>query len=219
MRGIQRFALSMLLGMFLLAAFNFNLYPFIKANSTDSGYDGPDGEKSGASIGFLIVQGAGYSLTAQSETLKFLNRIEMSEISGIDFNELQEIIEAAADKMDMAKGVYWLLKVTADHTPYNPEVIEKLAAFDYQGFQTRHGLIGPIFAEVTNFLKNGDIRGLYARMLDDAAALSGRLHGIKSMVDTGQFPEIYDLWRLNQEFSESLLLGQYAAEVFFQLDK
>ncbi|NIM15992.1 MAG: hypothetical protein GTO45_28660 [Candidatus Aminicenantes bacterium] len=219
MRGIQKFILGMLIGMFLLALFNFNLFPYIKANSTDSGYDGPDGEKSGASIGFLIVQGAGYSLTAQSETLKFMNRIEMSEISGIDFNELEVIIAAAVDKMDRAKDVYWMLKVTADHTPYNPEVIEKLASFDYQGFQTRHGLNGPIFAEVKNFLKNGDIRGLYARMLADAEELSGRLHGIKTMVDAGQFPEIYDLWRLNQEFSESLLLGQYASEVFFQLDK
>lgn len=219
MRGIQKITLIMLLGLFLLASSNIYLLPRIKANSTESGFGGPDGEKSGTSLGFLIVQGAGYSLTAQSETLKFMNRIEMSDISGVDFDELRVIITAAMDKMKMAKGVYWILTVMADHTPYNPEVIDKLAAFDYQGFQTRHGLNGTIFAEVTNFLKNGDIRGLYARMLADAAALSGRLHDIKTMVDAWQFPEIYDLWRLNQEFLESLLLGQYAAEVFFELNK
>jgi hypothetical protein len=119
----------------------------------------------------------------------------------------------------MARDLYWMLTVTANYTPYNQDVIDKLAVFDYRGFQTRHELNATIFAEVENFLKNGDIRGFYARMLADAEALSERLHGIKAGTDAGQFPEIYDLWRLNQEFSQSLLLGQYAAEVFFQVNR
>jgi hypothetical protein len=34
------------------------------------------------------------------------------------------------------------------------------------------------------------------------------------MVDAYKFPDLNSIWRLNQLFSETLLFGQYAAEVF-----
>jgi hypothetical protein len=40
------------------------------------------------------------------------------------------------------------------------------------------------------------------------------LYKLKPVIDSGQFPVLEDLWRLNQAYAEALLLGQYTSEVF-----
>ena len=43
------------------------------------------------------------------------------------------------------------------------------------------------------------------------------LYRLKPMIDSGQFPVLEDLWRLNQAYTHAHLLGQYTSEVFARL--
>jgi len=51
-------------------------------------------------------------------------------------------------------------------------------------------------------------------VLSGTETLILKVAAVKEMVDEYQFPDMNTIWRLNQLFSETLLFGQYAAEVF-----
>jgi hypothetical protein len=49
------------------------------------------------------------------------------------------------------------------------------------------------------------------------ALIIEQLQAVKTSMDAGTLPGISLLWRMNQAYSESLLTGQYIAEVFKSL--
>ena len=67
------------------------------------------------------------------------------------------------------------------------------------------------------YLGTGDVRGIYHKILSDSQVIIDKLTVVKSVIDTGSLPETSDLWRLNQLYSDTQLLGQYAAEVFYDI--
>ena len=82
-----------------------------------------------------VIEGAGYFLESYSGFLLFLNKVELKELQGLDYNEVQMILNSAIEKMENARDVYTRLKQEADVTPYNPDMIDELMNFDYDGFQ------------------------------------------------------------------------------------
>jgi hypothetical protein len=115
--------------------------------------------------------------------------------------------------MEKAKENYEFLKQIADTTPYNPVVIDKLLSFDYSGFCRERGLNKDAFEDVKQFLGKGDARGVFNKILTDTTVILNSLNTIKISVDMKRFPLLSNLWRLNQRFAETLLFGQYCAEV------
>jgi hypothetical protein len=202
-----------------------SIYGFFAANTTDTAFTShpPDGEnvislpKSGGSLGYLISKGTGFFLKSHSDLLLFLNLIEISEISSLDFFELQKVLNRAIDNIDQARITYYQLKNLAADTPYNQEVIDKLRTFDYDTLQKDRSLNAVIFDRVKNLLSNGDVRGAYNLFYEDLDYLFERIKGLKPIVDSEKVPEIPELWRINQRFSELQLFGQYLTEVFYEL--
>jgi hypothetical protein len=203
--------------VFIVFVFYVGVFPIVKANDSDGGFDPPDGEKSNSGIRRYVIEGAAYFLNAYSQITLFLNKIELSEIQGTDYNELQEIINRAAADMNAAKETYTTLKQIADITPYNQDVIAALADFDYQDFMEKNNLDGYVFEKVKNYLKKGDIRGIYDQSLLDTVEILNYLTTINTAVDAGKFPVLSDLWNLNQICSQSLLLGQYTSMIFHEI--
>ena len=214
---------KIILGLLILGLFAFNSYSYVTFNWSDCAYRGEcDGGESTSlimvpmsmSMHTYIVEGAGYFLDSHSNFQAFLSRVEMSEINGVDYNELREILYKSIEDMEKAREAYYNLKITADNTPYKEPVIEALRAFDYDGFQEANGLIPYIFEKVKGYLSKGDVRGIYADALSSMESLLEKLYTVKESLDTDQFPEIKELWRINQFYSESLFTGQYTSEVF-----
>jgi hypothetical protein len=205
----------------MTALFTGQLLAFMYANGTCKAYDDceqPAGARAaGPSMGVLIMDGAGYFLKSHSYMLMYLNQVELAELYGTDYPGMQVLVKDALDNMQKADETYKSLIAAAKQTPYNPEVIAKLIMFDYDTFRETNGLNKDIFSRIKKYLVKGDVTGLYVLLEADMASIIEQLRAVKASMDAGALPGISLLWRLNQTYSESLLAGQYIAEVFKSL--
>jgi len=107
----------------------------------------------------------------------------------------------------------------AKSIPYNPSIIDQLKKFDFAGFfKSNEGYINPVvFETVTAYISAGDIRGLYSRLKSEMEGIACLLEKIYPVINSGQPTPVEDIWKLNQAFSQTLLLGQYTSQVFSTL--
>lgn len=160
-----------------------------------------------------IIESTGNFLTAHSTYQAFLNRVEIAEFNGCNYNELRSILYNAIEKMEKAKAAYSNFKNVADKMPKNPDMIDKLIKFDYDHFRINHGLLEPIFVSVKALLSKGDINGLDTLALSNMDSIIIKLYEVKISVEKDQLPDISLLWRLNQDFATTHLFGQYVSEI------
>lgn len=198
-----------------------SIYPLIILNRGDEIFVDKNSpasiESQGFSIKTGIIEGAGYFLDGYAHALSFLRAVEMSEIHGVNPDELKDLVAKAVEAMTNARDTYKLLKQTADATPYNPVVIEKLMALDYDALRNTKGLNATAFAEVTAFLQKGDVRNVFGKLLSGSESLLVLLTDIQGDLETNGFPEIEKMWRINDAYADTQRFGQYAAEVFFAI--
>ena len=199
--------------LLVLTLFNHNMFARIKINKSDDGFEDP-GKEAASGMGTYIIEGAAYFLKSHANYLLFLQKIELSDLTGMDYSDLRDTLNSTIDDMNAARVKYTLLKDEADNRPYNYMVIWKLILFDYENFQEERGLIPLIFNDVKGYLQYGDIRGVYARELSGVLDIINLLERIKEAIDADRLPAMNDLWRLNQKYGEALYFGQYVAEVF-----
>lgn len=206
-----------------IAVCSINVFSLIVANSTETAFDStqqPDGGSAisdNVSLTTLVIEGAGYFLESHTQALVLLNRFEMSELKGIDYIGLKEAVDSAIEKMQKARDTYALLVQKAANIPYKQEIIDRLKEFDYNALQHRKNMIPGIMEQTAAYLKAGDIRGIYAKILDNTGEILQKLEIIKAGIYVEQFPEVNDMWRMNQIYTQSLLFGQYSAEVFYEI--
>ena len=219
-KKLKRFISNFFLGVLILILFNTITYSRIVGNWADSGFEG-DGGKSEALTSFniriYVIEGAGYFLNSHSNFQEFLNRVELSDLNGIDFNDMREILYKAIEDMEKAKNVYYNLKKEADITPYNQVMINFLLDFDYDNFREEKGLNLIEYNKVKNYLIKGDIRGVFSTFLLNSESILEQLYTIKEWIDSDKFPEISILWRVNQAYFEAQLFGQYTSEIFYSI--
>lgn len=226
----KKLFLRVFLAIFALSMVYTNLYPRILGNKGGCPYESEpcgivpvEGDINGipgapsSSINTTIVFGAGYFLNSQAAALIFLNKIEMSEVAGLNYSDLRETLYRAIENMELAKDTYTDLAKIAAVTPYKRAIIEKLKGLDYEGFQTRDGLNGATFKKVEQYLGKGDVTGLFVEMLAGTETLLDMLYALKETVDKDQLPLNQSLWNLAQAYSEFHMSGQYAARVFYEV--
>lgn len=199
----------------LLLIFAINAYSRIIGNRGDSVF--VDTPESAAATGSNIVTAAGYFLSSGSDFQSLLNRIELADINGSDYKEWAQICSNAVANMEKTVANYLLLKQRLDNTPYKPEMIDRLLSFDYDRFQKKNGLNREIFTRIKVYLGRGDVRGVFKRLLSSSRKILAALTKVKASIDAGILPELAILWRLNQDYAETMLFGQYAAEVFYEI--
>ncbi len=209
---LAKIALSIL----ALLLLNLNLLPYIKFNGGEEGYNEGDVESIayGNSIKYYIEKGGSYYLSGYSDILSFLERIESSGLNGLDYIELNRILDGAIEKMKNADYNYMLLIVKAECTPYNRSFIDRLIIFDYPGFESAYHLNSVVFAEVEEFLKKGDITGAFKACRSNIRGIITMLGEIKGFSANNRMPGLPLVWSLNELCSDTLLFGQYAARVF-----
>jgi hypothetical protein len=220
----------------VLLVFTINLNAFIAGNESENAYCGgnsgipctPDPLKTssikdvgetGPTIRELIVEGGGYLLQSSSDINGFFNKIELAELSsnGPDYKILQGAIRSAIYNMEKTRTTYYQLKTLANVTPYNQEVIFKLVNFDYDSFQQENGLFPAIFGKVKGLLIVGNVTGVYDKFYSYTGQILDLLYTLKKDIDAEIFPDISNVWSVNQIYSEFKLLGQYVAQVFYSI--
>jgi hypothetical protein len=211
--------LSLIIIIFSLCV---SLYPRISSNGSGGGYGGPgDGESAGANptIENLVVEGAGYYLQGNSYIQSFLNQVELQDIKGIDYTELQRLIAGAVENITNSRLAYERLVETAERTPYNPVVIEQLKAFDYDSFMIDNRLNEVIFKKVEGYLSNGNITGAFKHNLSVIKSIQWLLFIVTNYVEFNQMPGLEISWKLNELCAEFSLFGSYIARIFQSINK
>ncbi|MGD2087373.1 MAG: hypothetical protein PVH61_14410 [Candidatus Aminicenantes bacterium] len=205
--------LKVLLGIFILGLFQMQGITRIIFNKSEIGFEEPDS----TGIRTYVIEAAGFFLKSQADFSLFLNKIEMEEINGVDFAELQQVISNAVVYMEQARKKYNDLTQLADSTPYDQSTINTLVNFNYASFQGSKELNSVIFNEVETYFNSGDVRGLYHRLLVETQTILDQLILIKYDVDAEVLPGNSDLWGVNQSYCKNLLFGQYAAKIFYDV--
>lgn len=173
---------------------------------------------SGASLGQLVIDGGGYFLQSNGEFQVFLAKVELSAAYGVNYEELRASLDKAIENMKMANSLYYEIWQLSLALEYDPVVLGKLKGFDYIGYQVKNSLNPTTFGAVSSLLKKGDVRGAYRAYYLGTEKLLAGLKEIKAVVDANRTPVIARCWRLNQSYLELELYGQYAAEIFMNLN-
>ena len=215
--------LTVLVGAIILLLTPTSMFPRVVHNGAGGGYEEGDGT-SGTSASILsieptiemyVITGAGYYLNAYSDILAVSNRVELSDLHGMDYNESRQILGRALDNMNNALKTYECLIKKAEVTPYNETVISKLMDFDYNGFMQKRALNSVIYAKVEEYLKKGDITGICRQMHTEFIVIIRLLYTMRAALYFEKLPEMSVIWRLNERCSQTLLFGQYASRVFY----
>jgi hypothetical protein len=169
-----------------------------------------------------IETGAGYFLSSGSDFLALLSKVELADNSdgsgcNIDCKDWAQTCANAMANMEKASANYLKLKQILTDSPYIPNMIVRLSTFDYDGYLNKNGLNRGVFEEVRAYCAAGNVRGIFDRMGTAAANILAELTKIKAAIDAGIMPGLPTLWRLNQEYNETILFGQYAAEIFYEI--
>jgi len=172
-------------------------------------------------LGSLIIQGAQQFLDGYKNTLALMQTTENPEAAKSAAAEIDTALSRSLTAVKSAVTTYETLIECAKSAPYNPTVIDQLKKFDYAGFlKSNEGYINPVvFETVTAYLSTGDIRGLYARLKSGMEGIACLLEKISMVMNSGQPTPVEDIWKLNQAFSQTLLLGQYTSQVFNTINR
>ena len=165
----------------------------------------------------LVIQGASSLIKSRANFLLLLNKLELSNLNGLNFDDLKNDLNHSIQDLENAYEFYYRLKAVADSTPYNQSIIESLKIFDYSGFQKEKELAPNSFDLVTMYLSSGDIRGIYSYYFHEIGSLLSNLYQLRWLLSFNTFPELENVWRINQKYMNALLLGQYTAEVFYNI--
>ncbi len=209
LRKILVFSVS----VFILFFCSGNAFARLVHNGTEGGFLDEGSEN----IRITIIEAAGHFLKSYSEILFLLHKVEISDLNGIDYKEVQRIVDNSIFNLENAREKYITLKQLADHTPYNQKTIDKLVSFNYNKFEKDHLLEGKKFNEVKSYLGEGDIRGIYRKTLNDIGSILDRLYLIQSSLYSFSLPRMSELWNLNQICAEFMLFGQHVARIFFKV--
>jgi len=194
-----------------------NSYTRINNNGAGGGYEGGGGEGifgDSSTIEGYIVKGAGYFLKADSDIQILLSMMELQDLNGIDYREMQTVVNSALENMNNAKQTYEALIQKAEITPYNQSVIDILKNFDYEAFMKSNGLNAPIFEKVRGFLQDGDITGSFKYTYSRYLEIIVLLDVIRQSIYRYRLPELSIFWRLNENTAYISFFGSYVARVF-----
>ncbi len=204
---------------FLMVIPNYGYFAYNQTECAFTGQcDGTSGGLSHKSSGFTlrqhILEGASALLKSRSDFFRFLDKVELSELNGVDYNGLQETLNAAVSNLEQARESYIKLGYIANITPYNPMVIQRLIDFDFDEFQKETGYNAVVFNRVKEFLIKGDVRGIYNQTSHEIGQVLSGFVKIQGRVDSNLFPDVSGVRQVNSQFAEFMLFAQYVADIF-----
>jgi hypothetical protein len=203
--------LGIFMGITFFGLFNMNVSALVYLNSSETSFD--DIEE----LNVYVIKGASYFLKSYSSFLLLLQKVELAEIKGWEFNKMREYLKSAIINMENAIEIYKGLDQEVNQSKYDPGIIDKLKKFNYDNLQKENRLIKPIFDDACDYLRNGKIREIYQEMILRCNKILSKLNDFQKKLKSSMPLKKTDLWDLNQFYSQSLLFGQYVARVFLKI--
>ncbi len=211
----------LLIGFILTAMVPSLAYTYIYENGAGDAYKQNENSPRMADFRTSTIEqqievAAGYYLLANAEILEFTNLYELSD-NGLDYEKGKELISSAISNLRNARETYSVLITQAESTPYYQPVLDGLKGFDYDEFVTQMDLNNEIFKLTVDFLKVGNITGIFKDVHQWMETVDTYLHSIENSLIARQLPLLPDVWSVNSQFAERLLSGQYVSMVFYRL--
>ncbi len=221
MRNTKKILLVVFIGCFILLG-NMGLSAAVWYSGTELTINSRDwmGGVDNKKPRELIIEGASHFLKAYSSYLMVLNTVESAESDymNLDCKELEKNLKLSFDNIKKTLKKCSELNDIVETSGLNKKVVAALKKFKYKTFSKKYNLIKPMFDEVREFLKKGNLRQLYKRMLTDCTDIHDDLEAMLEKVKANADLEAEMLWALNESFSYKLLFGQYVARVFGNID-
>jgi hypothetical protein len=223
----KKWFVKVLLSLFVTALLCGNGYSYICGNGAGGGYGEDEnvasrGTKAGIcsqnnQIEYYIVMGAGYYLKSKTSIQQLLKAVEWQDLQGVNFYEMENLVNSALYHMGTARYVYDILISQAEQTPYNESVLALLRDFDYDGFVTEKNLNRELFDVVRGYLQSGDITGVFKYSYKNQTKIISLLKTIKTHVYNRELPDISIFWDLNEILDQNSIVGSYVARVFYEI--
>jgi hypothetical protein len=169
-------------------------------------------------MGNLTVEGTSLFLQSNADVFLLLNEVELGYGKDFDFAHALELTESAVDKLEGAKMKYRQIIARAGSSGYIAGRIRTLKTFNYTKLAETHQLNNEIMLKLKGYLVHGDIRGLYAWNIGNIDFILQKLNHIKSLLLEGKLPTVNTFWSLLHQYSDAILLGNYASMVFANLE-
>jgi hypothetical protein len=167
-----------------------------------------------AAMETLTVSGTSFFLKSNADVFLLLNEVEVGYPNNLNFSQALSYVDSAIYKLDMAKNKYLLIIKQGENIHYVSKMVDRLQTFDYTGFATNRNLNNDVMTRVQGYLANGDIIGLYRKNIANIDTILILLNEIRYMLTTGVHPDMNKFWSLLQQYSDAILLGNYATVVF-----
>jgi hypothetical protein len=210
---VQNKVFGWALGIALMVVFSVQGQAWVKFNGGEYGFD-VNGQKE---IEDLIITGASNFLQSYSRLLVVFRELEQQRLQPANMPALLKQTDLALQDMEKTRATYVRLYQKALDTPYNPAVIGRLKAFDYTGFRAERSLGNKSEAAVISALKQGNIREVFRSAWMESEQILDSLMFLRHSLQNGSVPGVEFLWALNRAYSDSLLSGQAAARIFYEI--
>jgi hypothetical protein len=173
--------------------------------------------KTSALIGSMIADGASQLLQSASDAFLFMNELEIAEQNGLNFGAALQRVDSAAAKVEEALKIFNEIIAIGSEAGYDKGRIGKLKAFNYEQYASENALSSETMTKVASYLGKGDILGFYQRHAENLGTLLNILNTIKDDLLAGKLSENKVLWSLLQQYNSTLMFGNYASLVFYQI--
>jgi hypothetical protein len=208
--------LTFLLCVFLIV-FSIGVYPAIVGNEICRAYPNQCDSTNNSGVGDFassdynlsvadfVKIAAYYFLDSKSNWISFTREFELEGKCN------QYYLDEAVFSIERSHHTYQMLCYFIQNLSYNQEIIEKLKTFDYETFQETNVLNKEIFSRVKEFLKNGDIKGVFHEFVNET-------YNIMTLLEQYEKAQnLEKIWEISHKFSEFELFGQYLTRVFFSI--
>lgn len=171
-----------------------------------------------ADLNSLEIQGAIYFLKSKSDFTGLLGLREIADIKEITSEEVKLYLENAIGEIEKANQMYIELSTLMTERVYDPEIVERLKNLSYDEILKRDGLNTVVFKDVESYMREGNTKGLIASIPKRMQSIIDSLYVIKKTVCEGSLPDLKDLWKSNEYYSNLNLFGQYTAIIMAEVN-
>ena len=186
-------------------------------NDIVDGFGGDDGKNK--TIEGYVVAGAKSFIESHQNFLAVIQEFEINSYQNVNIPSSLTFTETALKQLQNSRYQYIKALETAGQIGYNLAMIDKFKVFDYDGYINKYGLNKEIAGIVKKYLKEGDLLGIYRENIDNINNIINILVSIRDTLESGDKPAIGILWDCIQQYSTSLLLGNYATRFSIKIIK
>ncbi len=165
----------------------------------------------------MITDSASELLQSASEAFLFLNEVEIAGKNGLNVGSALQRVDMAAARVEQALNLFKNIIAVGSEAGYEKNRIGKLMDFSYGQFARDNGLSEETMNEVSAYLAKGNVLGFYRRHARNLQKLLNTLQLIKTDLLAGKLSENQVLWSLLQQYSSTMMFGNYASLVFYKI--